>query len=99
MTCVGTPVYMAPEVISLDKYSAKADVYSFGILLIEIITDLRPYSIGEARNLSNPLLMHHIIEKGIRPEHGPLPESLQQLIDECIHANPDCRPNFQEILT
>lgn len=56
MTCVGTPVYMAPEVLSTQKYSAKADVYSFGILLLEIISEIKPYSIGDEAHYSNPVV-------------------------------------------
>lgn len=43
--------------------------------------------------------MHHIIEFGLRPQHGPLPEALQQLIDECIDGKPELRPSFTEIIT
>ena len=43
-------------VLSREKYSDKADVYSFGILLLEIITDIPPYSIGEMGKLSNAMV-------------------------------------------
>eukprot|EP00012_Vannella_robusta_P003897 CAMPEP_0206183264 /NCGR_PEP_ID=MMETSP0166-20121206/534_1 /ASSEMBLY_ACC=CAM_ASM_000260 /TAXON_ID=95228 /ORGANISM="Vannella robusta, Strain DIVA3 518/3/11/1/6" /LENGTH=256 /DNA_ID=CAMNT_0053598085 /DNA_START=424 /DNA_END=1190 /DNA_ORIENTATION=+ len=39
MTCIGTPIYMAPEVI----YSEKADVFAFGMVLWEIFTGKLPY--------------------------------------------------------
>ena len=39
----GTPVYMAPEVLSDEQYDFKADVYSFGILMYEVVTDSIPY--------------------------------------------------------
>lgn len=39
----GTYVYMAPEVIRSEPYTEKCDVYSFGIILNELITGERPY--------------------------------------------------------
>lgn len=33
MTVIGTPVYMAPEVMNLEKYTEKADVYSFALVM------------------------------------------------------------------
>merc|ERR1712130_764110 len=44
MTCVGTPIYMAPEVLQKENYSARADVYSFAIVLSELFTNRQPYS-------------------------------------------------------
>jgi serine/threonine protein kinase len=53
MTSIGTPVYMAPEVIARDKYSEKADVYSFGVLVVEVATGLLPYSTGEFAKINS----------------------------------------------
>lgn len=39
----GTTVYMAPEVIQDDSYNNKADVYAFGIIMYEVLTELQPY--------------------------------------------------------
>lgn len=39
----GTYVYMAPEVIKCEPYNEKCDVYSFGIILNELITGEYPY--------------------------------------------------------
>lgn len=39
----GTYVYMAPEVIRSEPYSEKCDVYSFSIILNELITGQYPY--------------------------------------------------------
>jgi serine/threonine protein kinase len=37
MTCVGTPIYMAPEIMRGDFYDSKADSYSYGICLVAMI--------------------------------------------------------------
>ena len=38
LSCVGTPYWMAPEVLNSKPYDGKADVFSFGIVLCEIIS-------------------------------------------------------------
>jgi len=50
MTCVGSPTYMAPEIIGGQPYGAPCDVWSLGVLLYEVCTFKRPFegrSIGE----------------------------------------------------
>lgn len=39
----GTYVYMAPEVIRCEPYNEKCDVYSFGVILNELLTGNYPY--------------------------------------------------------
>jgi serine/threonine protein kinase len=42
---VGTPCYMAPEVIKKEKYGVKADVFSLGVVLCEMLTGMDAYPI------------------------------------------------------
>jgi len=44
---LGTPGFMAPEVILGNGYSGKADVWSFGILICEILTGHSPFNFNE----------------------------------------------------
>jgi serine/threonine-protein kinase ULK/ATG1 len=41
---LGTPLYMAPEVLEHQPYSAKIDVYSFGVMLWVLYTRREPYT-------------------------------------------------------
>jgi serine/threonine protein kinase len=95
MTCIGTPHYMAPEVLLENKYSEKADVYSFGIVLAELFTGLKPY----AKEDKTPIqLMNSILNDSLRPTVDALPLELQQLISNCWNIDPKLRPSFVEIL-
>jgi serine/threonine protein kinase len=40
---VGTPLYMAPESLSLNKYSIKTDIFAVGIILFEMLTGNTPW--------------------------------------------------------
>ena len=95
MTCIGTPVYMAPEVLTKDKYSTKADVYSFAVLLLEIYSGNIPYS---DLPLNQAQLMYKIISEGLRPAMGALPAPLQLLIQDCWDENAPLRPSFSEVI-
>ena len=51
-TVIGTPFWMAPEVIKIkteDAFSYQSDVYAFGIVIYELLAGILPYSDGGAR--------------------------------------------------
>ena len=87
---------MAPEVLSKNKYSEKADVYSFGIVLAEIFTGALPYSEPPFDKMNQAQLMYQILEQGARPNIESLNISLQQLIRDCWNTDPRLRPSFAE---
>lgn len=58
----GTLMYMAPEVINGNQYNRKADVYSFGILMYEVITNKFPFP--DLLNSKNDLFFRKKISEG-----------------------------------
>ncbi|KAK8835133.1 hypothetical protein M9Y10_025495 [Tritrichomonas musculus] len=94
----GTSIYKAPEVINSNKYNGKADVYSFGILMYEVVTDLIPYPLFSKGKLNLFQLNQKIIQENYRPEFTvPVKKSIRKLIERCWSGNPSERPTFEEI--
>uniref|UniRef100_A0A6B2L2S5 Non-specific protein-tyrosine kinase n=1 Tax=Arcella intermedia TaxID=1963864 RepID=A0A6B2L2S5_9EUKA len=90
----GTPLYMAPEVMEFQAFNEKADVYSFGIVLWELLTRKDPFS----HHSDYETFKHSICEKHERPiiPQGTEP-SISKLIQSCWSANPQSRPSFDVI--
>ena len=97
MTCIGTPTYMAPEVLQKDKYSEKADIYSFGIVLYEMFSGHRAYSLEPYKSMNVAVLNSKILS-GVRPALDDLPVQLQQLVSDCWNQSPKRRPEWPEII-
>ena len=98
MTVIGTPVYMAPEVLRKNKYSEKADVYSFAIVLMEIFTGNLPYSHAPFDKMNQAQLMFQIVENHVRPIIEGVHPAIHHLIEECWNRDPRLRPSFSEIV-
>ncbi|GAB1298993.1 Tyrosine-protein kinase Blk [Apodemus speciosus] len=84
--------WTAPEAIHFGVFTIKADVWSFGVLLMEIVTYGRvPYP-----GMSNPEVIRSL-EHGYRmpcPETCP-PELYRDIITECWRGQPEERPTFE----
>ncbi|XP_044475346.1 serine/threonine-protein kinase STY8-like isoform X2 [Mangifera indica] len=88
----GTYRWMAPEVINHQQYDQKADIFSFAIVLWELVTAKVPYA-----NMS-PLQAALGVRQGLRPD--PPENSHPKLVDlmqRCWEEIPNKRPSFSEI--
>ena len=94
---IGTPLYIAPETWGKFQYSEASDVYSFSLILYEIITGEKPFN-----NLkTNEQILYHVIFKGCRPDVNKKknPLYLNQLMTKCWNQDPNLRPTFKEIVS
>ncbi|XP_065016478.1 serine/threonine-protein kinase STY13-like [Musa acuminata AAA Group] len=90
----GTYRWMAPEMIQHRPYDQKVDVYSFGIVLWELITGMLPF-----QNMSAVQAAFAVVNKGVRPTiPHDCPLALGEIMTRCWDANPDVRPPFPEVV-
>lgn len=89
---------MAPEVIGNNKYSEKADIFSFGVLLVEAYTLNPPYSEPIFAEMTQAQLMYKICHQNLRPQVDGLPPQMASLVEDCWNADPNLRPSFPEII-
>jgi len=90
----GSLRYMAPEVANSNPYNYKADVYSFGILVWELLSCKKPFV-----NLNIDSFFEEIVNGGARPPiDSKWPKKLVALMERCWTADIDKRPSFQEII-
>jgi len=93
---VGSPFYMAPEILLEKGYDEKADVYSFAIVLWEIFTQEEPYN-GEFQSFEE------LIEGvGLENKRPKIPSDVTYLLRDtivsCWDKEPTKRPSFEDLL-
>ncbi|OHT06574.1 hypothetical protein TRFO_25393 [Tritrichomonas foetus] len=87
--------WTAPEMMISDKYDQKVDVYSYGIVLWEILTHEVPF-----RGLSPLVIAHEVTDSNCRlliPQNCP--PKLAKLIEVCWSKDPAERPDFSAIVS
>ncbi|XP_016346256.1 dual specificity testis-specific protein kinase 2-like [Sinocyclocheilus anshuiensis] len=92
LAVVGSPYWMAPEVLRGERYNEKVDVFAYGIILCEII----------GRVQADPDFLPRTEDFGLDVEAfrqmvGDCPPHFFNLTVVCCNMNPDSRPSFTEV--
>ena len=82
----GTPGYIAPEYIQSTNIDGRADLYSLGVILYELVTGALPFEY----EYPGDLLVKHVTEKPIRPivRRPDLPQPVEDLLLQCLEKDP-----------
>uniref|UniRef100_A0A914EEB4 Protein kinase domain-containing protein n=1 Tax=Acrobeloides nanus TaxID=290746 RepID=A0A914EEB4_9BILA len=88
---------MAPEtLVRGNKLNEKVDIWSFGVILWEMLMREQPYKERKkAEFIVVPLLKQNL---SLRPLPEMVPNVLKNLLKECLDRVPDRRPSFSEIV-
>ncbi|XP_040176095.1 mitogen-activated protein kinase kinase kinase 13 isoform X2 [Anopheles arabiensis] len=95
MSFAGTVAWMAPEVIRNEPCNEKVDIWSYGVVLWELLTGEVPY-----KNVDSSQIIFGVGNNSLYlPIPDTCPEGFKLLIKQCWSAKPRNRPSFKIILT
>lgn len=99
-TAVGSPLWMSPELFLQQPYGPSTDVYSYAMVLFEIIEQTLPWA-----EVTGPVLaiLENEVPKGRRPlfqraSPGDQQRALQDLMISCWAHDPAQRPTFEAVI-
>lgn len=89
---IGTPIYMAPELMNASKYNAKVDVYSFAMVCWELMAEKQPFH--EVKRVWD---LPRIVVDGLRPTiNEEWPGKMRRLINDAWMQSHERRPSMGE---
>ncbi|KAG1694058.1 hypothetical protein DVH05_022075 [Phytophthora capsici] len=97
---IGTSLWMAPEMMTGEKYDEKADMFSFGVVLSEMDSNALPYAnSGKNRQASDLAILQLVMQGNLCVEFSETcPPAIVELGLACVSKDPAARPTAAQAL-
>jgi serine/threonine protein kinase len=94
----GTPDYIAPEQVKREAVTFRTDVFNFGATMYWTLSGKKIPTLFTIKKNENSFLVHDkiVTPRDLNPK---VPETLSNLVMECIHTNPAKRPEAMSVVT
>jgi len=93
---IGTPRFMSPEQVRGEGIDRRTDIYSFGVVLYELLGGVNPFSGGRVHTV-----LHKVLNEVPPPVPLPdgAPSELREIVSRCIEKDPEARySTFEEVI-
>lgn len=95
---VGTPAYMAPERLGSDPYDGRADVYSLGVMMFQMLCGQYPHQTSRGGGYWSEAMMNALgHEPSIADDEASVPAELESIVIRALTKDPEQRPTAAEL--
>ncbi|KAK6929840.1 Protein kinase domain [Dillenia turbinata] len=95
---VGTFSYLAPEYLQSGRATEKSDMYSFGVLLMELVTGKRPTDPLFMNTLLRENRLKDVVDKRCTDAEAETVKAILEIAARCTNANLDDHPTMNQIM-
>lgn len=95
-TIKGSPLYMAPEILLKNRYDAKADLWSIGVILYECLFGKAPYSSKTLQELLEKIKRKQKIDI---PKNSKISQECEDLLSRLLNHCPEKRISFEDFFS
>jgi CheY-like chemotaxis protein len=94
---LGTPAYMAPERLLRRAYDGRADVYSLGIMLWQMLAGRLPFMTPDNDPLKIALMQINESPPSLREVNSAISPAVENVVMTALAKNPDARPTADQL--